>query len=239
MNELTLNALSYAWLAGLSIPIGAALACIPRFAPNWLAEEFKHTFLAFGAGALLAAVALVLIPQGITHLNPLQTSLAFAGGAVFFMLIDRALTQHGGSYAMLLAMLLDYLPEALALGASIAHSTHTALLLALLIALQNLPQGFNAFRESMFNKSHNGQRKKLLLGFFLLSLLGPLAAFIGLQFLTEEATLLSFIMVFSAGGILYLIFQDIAPQVPLKNHWAPPLGAVAGFLLGLLGQMLI
>lgn len=44
-------------------------------------------------------------------------------------------------------------------------------------------------------------------------------------------------MLFAAGGILYIIFQDIAPQSKLKNHWAPPLGAVAGFLLGVLGQV--
>lgn len=40
-----------------------------------------------------------------------------------------------------------------------------------------------------------------------------------------------------AGGILYLVFQDIAPQARLEKHWAPSLGAVAGFLLGVLGHM--
>ena len=45
-------------------------------------------------------------------------------------------------------------------------------------------------------------------------------------------------MLFASGGILYSVFQDIAPQVPLQRHWAPPLGAVAGFLLGMIGQLL-
>jgi len=45
-------------------------------------------------------------------------------------------------------------------------------------------------------------------------------------------------MLFSAGGILYLIFQDITPQAKLKNHWFPALGAVAGFLLGVIGYMM-
>jgi zinc transporter ZupT len=47
------------------------------------------------------------------------------------------------------------------------------------------------------------------------------------------------IMLFAAGGILYVIFQDIAPQSKLKKHWAPPLGAVAGFLLGVLGKVAV
>ena len=47
------------------------------------------------------------------------------------------------------------------------------------------------------------------------------------------------IMLFASGGILYLIFQDIAPQVPLKRSWAPSQGAVAGFALGLVGHLLV
>jgi ZIP family zinc transporter len=46
-------------------------------------------------------------------------------------------------------------------------------------------------------------------------------------------------MLFAAGGILYLIFQDIAPQSKLKNHRAPSLSAVAGFLLGVIGKVII
>lgn len=42
-----------------------------------------------------------------------------------------------------------------------------------------------------------------------------------------------------AVGILYLTFQDIAPQSRLERHWAPPLGAVLGFALALVGQLLL
>ncbi len=42
---------------------------------------------------------------------------------------------------------------------------------------------------------------------------------------------------FSAGGILYLMFEDIAPEVPLANTYLPPLGAVLGFALGLAGDL--
>ena len=41
------------------------------------------------------------------------------------------------------------------------------------------------------------------------------------------------------GGILYLIFQDIAPQSRLDRHWAPPLGAIFGFAVGLTGHALM
>jgi ZIP family zinc transporter len=46
-------------------------------------------------------------------------------------------------------------------------------------------------------------------------------------------------MLVASGGILYLIFQDIAPQSRLEKHWAPPLGAVIGFCLALFSDMLV
>ena len=47
------------------------------------------------------------------------------------------------------------------------------------------------------------------------------------------------VLLFAAGGILYLTFQDIAPQSRLERHWAPPLGAVLGFALALLADMFL
>jgi ZIP family zinc transporter len=46
-------------------------------------------------------------------------------------------------------------------------------------------------------------------------------------------------MLVAGGGILYLVFQDIAPQVRLKRHWAPALGATLGFIVGMVGEKLL
>jgi zinc transporter, ZIP family len=45
-------------------------------------------------------------------------------------------------------------------------------------------------------------------------------------------------MLLSSGGLLYLVFQDIAPQAQLRRHWFPALGAVCGFGVALAGQLL-
>jgi ZIP family zinc transporter len=47
------------------------------------------------------------------------------------------------------------------------------------------------------------------------------------------------IMSFAAGGILYLIFQDIAPESKMRRRWTPALGAVFGFMVGMIGNQLI
>ncbi len=226
-----------AFMAGITIPLGAILASVERFHNQWVENEFRHTIVAFGGGILLAAIALVLVPKGMGSLSLLEVSVGFAAGGLLFFLVDRFLEQRGGSLSQLMALLLDFIPEAMALGALITQDYATALLLAIIIGVQNLPEGFNAFCELKASSSLNA--KKIIVGFFGLVFLGPLSAVLGTQLLAEADTWLALIMVFSSGGILYLIFQDIAPQVPLEKSWAPPLGAVGGFLVGLIAHMVL
>lgn len=221
--------------AGAAIPVGGLIARIERFRRRWLEQELRHTVIAFGGGALLSAVALVLVPEGIRHVSAWTASIAFACGGLAFMGLDVLLAKRGTSASQLVAMLADFVPEAVALGASLAMGSQSALLLAILIGMQNLPEGFNAYRELV------GQLKprRVILVFCVFALFGPVAGLLGFFFLAGFPTLVAILMLSSAGGILYLIFQDIAPQASLKRHWSPPLGAVAGFLLGLIGHMLV
>ncbi|TVZ41567.1 ZIP family zinc transporter [Alteromonadaceae bacterium 2753L.S.0a.02] len=224
-------------IAGLAMPLGATLACIENIHPRWLENEFRHGVIAFGGGALLSAVALVLVPEGMAHSSLAMTlAMMFAGGAAFAVL-DYQLNHHQTPAGQLAAMLSDFLPESIALGAAFASGESSAFLLAGLIALQNLPEGFNAYRELKENTHYSAV--KIIGAFVMLALLGPLAGISGHLWLADANTLVAAIMLFAAGGILYSVFQDIAPQVPLKNHWAPPLGAVAGFVLGVAGDYLV
>ncbi len=72
----------------------------------------------------------------------------------------------------------------------------------------------------------------------LLALMGPVCGAVGWFWLADQDAILGAIMLFAAGGILYLTFQDIAPQSRLERHWLPPLGAVLGFALALVGELL-
>lgn len=222
--------------AGLAMPLGAYIASIEHIKSDWLETELRYGVVAFGGGALLSAVALVLIPEGIANVSTLGASICFLGGGVSFFLLDIALNKSKSSMSQLVAMLSDFLPEAIALGATYSMKSSTALLLAGLMALQNLPEGFNSYRE-LKNSSKNSS-KKIIFSFLLMAFLGPVSAITGFFFLNTSPMIISGLMLFAAGGILYLIFQDIAPQAKLEKHWAPPLGAVAGFMLGIIGKMI-
>lgn len=231
------QAILYATIGGCTIPVGGWLASREAVIPGWMVTELRHSVIAFGGGALLSAIALVLVPTGMEHLSLIPVLLCFLGGGLVFCGLDMLLARSGGSAAQLMAMLLDFVPEAMALGAMLSGARDKALLLALLIALQNAPEGFNAYREIMQTAR---MRSLPLLGIFsLLVLLGPAAALAGQLFLVDHPAVLGGMMLFASGGILYLIFQDIAPQVKLQRRWGPPLGAVLGFLLGLVGEKLL
>lgn len=224
-------------LAGACIPVGGVLASFERILPRWLERELRHFIIAMGGGILLGAVSEVLLPEGRRHLEsaPLVLIVFIAGGVCFF-LVERLLELRRREAPQLLGLLLDYIPEAVALGGMVALDAASAPLLAFLIGLQNIPEGFNAFRE-LVSGDHQTARKTLLVMTSLV-LIGPLAGACGYLFLAHAPKVLGSIMVFAAGGILYLIFQDIAPQSRLDRHWAPPLGAIIGFGIVLLGQMI-
>tara|TARA_R110000787_G_scaffold21443_2_gene63454 strand:+ start:5172 stop:5900 length:729 start_codon:yes stop_codon:yes gene_type:complete len=223
--------------AGICIPVGGFIASFEHIRPNWLEQEFRHFLIAFGGGILLGAVSVVLVPEGTAFMSDSVFSIpvVLAGGLTFF-LIERLLDLRRRESPQVMAMVLDYVPEAIALGGLIALGSPVAPLLALLIGLQNLPEGFNAYRE-LKSQNNTSPRKTLLTMSFLVPV-GPLAGIIGYSFLSEHQPIMGAIMLFSAGGILYLIFQDIAPQSRLKKHWAPPLGAVFGFCFALFAEML-
>ncbi|MBW7469517.1 divalent cation transporter [Marinobacter sp. M216] len=225
-------------LAGACIPLGGLLACAERIGPNWLEQEFRHFLIAFGGGILLGAVAVVLVPEGQSSMGDSLWAIPMivAGGLLFF-LIERVLGIRRRESPQLMGLMLDFVPEATALGGLAVASPGTAPLLAVLIALQNLPEGFNAYRELSSLPGYTS--KKTLIFMAGLVTAGPLAGLLGYFFLSEQPVVLGAIMLAASGGILYLIFQDIAPQSRLDRHWGPPLGAVIGFCLALFSHDLV
>ncbi len=224
-------------LAGACIPLGAGLARMERIRPQWLEEELRHFVIALGGGVLLGAVALVLVPEGVGLLpEPLAIVGSLLAGGACFMILDRWQAKQQRAAPQFSAMAADYLPESLALGGMFSAHAEGAVLLAVLIGMQNLPEGFNAWRELMASKMGSANALGRLL---LLALLGPVCGLVGWFWLADFEGALGAVLLFAAGGILYLTFQDIAPQSRLDRHWAPPLGAVLGFALALTGQLML
>lgn len=228
--------LGASWLAGVAAFVGGVIARFEGTAETQAKQEIIRGVVAFGGGILVAAVAFALAPEGIAVLSPVGLAATFCLGGVTFCLLDIRLSRRGGSKAQFMAMLMDFVPEAISLGAVFGHNRRLGILLAAFIGAQNLPEGFNAFRETV---ASGAKARGALVALFAIGFLGPAAACIGYFFLQNQANLTAGIMTFAAGGILYLIFQDIAPQSKMARHWTPPLGAVFGFVVGMIGKKLI
>ena len=217
--------------AGLAITVGAWLASIKMFHSVWMRQEFRHTIIAFGAGALVSAVAFVLIPDGAKHQSNMSTILTFLASGIAFMILDRLLANSKNKLAQFIAMMLDFVPEAIVLGAVVMQDFTKAVFITLIIAAQNLPEGYAAYTDMR-------KKKKNLLGLFLLvGLSGPIYVILGAKLFINYPGTLGMMMTFCAGGIVYLVFEDIAPKVVMEKHWLPPLGAVFGFAVGMLGYL--
>ncbi len=226
-------------LAGVCIPLGGFLARFEKLRPQWLEKEFRHFVVAFGGGILIGAIAVMLVPEGKSQLSiPLLAIPIFLCGGLCFFVVERILGLRRRETPQLMGMVLDYVPEAIALGGMVAIEAKAAPLLALLIGLQNLPEGFNSYRELKQIKKPSAKNWTMLV-MLILVLLGPVSGLLGYFLLSDYPDILGGIMLFASGGILYLIFQDIAPQSRLNRHWAPPLGAVFGFCVALFSEMVV
>lgn len=228
----------FAILSGITVFIGGLLA---RYFNHHVKEspvkfEIIHFLISIGAGIMLSAIALVLVPAGMQELEVLPLAIAFSLGAIVFMYTDNLLAKSGSQTSTLLAMLMDFIPESIALGALFSTDQDSAILLAIFIGLQNLPEAFNSYRDLVRSgiKSQNA-----LIIFFILSFLGLAGALAGHFFLRDQPFITASMMTFAAGGILYLLIQDIIPEIKLENNSKISLGATLGFLIGMIGEQLV
>lgn len=137
-----LKVVVFAVVASIALPIGAVIAA--RFD---LSKRVIAMALGFAAGALISAVAFELFDAAVEHGGAWRSGLAFLAGATVFVVVDsylerrkNRLHQAGSSigFALLAAVVLDGIPENLAMGVSMIEGGGIALLVA--IFASNLPE---------------------------------------------------------------------------------------------------
>ena len=110
----------------------------------------------------MVAAVFEMVIEAEEHFGIVFTILAFLAGAIIFTLADVIAEKKGGGAGILLGIGLDSIPESLAIGASIA-AAGPAMALAILIGIQNVPEGIASYREMMTGKTafKNNPRKAL------------------------------------------------------------------------------
>lgn len=136
-----------------SLWIGAALAVFARPAGRWIGLA-----MAFGSGALIAAVAYELVFEAF-ETDSAFAAVGFAIGALAFYGGDWAIDRRGGhgrksasgqhqlagrADAIVLGTILDGIPESFVLGASLQEGSGVTVALVVGVFVSNIPESLSA-----------------------------------------------------------------------------------------------
>ena len=206
-------------------------------------KNLQRGLTGFAAGVMVAAsVWSLLIPamDASAHMGKLAFLPAFVGvwgGFLFLMLLDRFVPHlHvnsedpegppsglGKSAMMVLAVALHNLPEGMAVGVVAAGwlagsesiSFAGALALALGIAIQNLPEG----AIISMPLASGGMKRGKAFGYGVLSgVIEPIGAVITILLADFLVPLLPYLLSFSAGAMLYVVVEELVPQMSEGEH---------------------
>lgn len=179
----------------------------------------------FAGGALLAAVFLDLLPEGIETGETRQVLLAALIGVVVFFLAEGFLHwfhhhhEHDDKKDPKIWLVIagDTLHNALdgvAIAASFLVSIPTGIVTTIAVAAHEIPQEIGDFGLLL---SKGVRRKEVLLANFLSALATTLAAVVTYVIGSEQGLPLGVLLGLSAGFLLYIATSDVIPTIHQKH----------------------
>lgn len=237
---MTTEILSAVLLPFLGTTIGAGFVFFMKGAMNL---RLQRILTGFASGVMVAASVWSLIIPAMDqseHMGKFAFLPAFIGvwaGFLFLLILDQfiphlhlnsdcpegAPCSLGKSTMMVIAVALHNLPEGMAVGVVVAGwltgnesiSAAGALALALGIALQNLPEGAII---SMPLKSQ-GMSKGRAFGYGVMSgIIEPIGAIVTILLADIIAPLLPYMLSFAAGSMLYVVVEELIPEMSEGEH---------------------
>jgi ZIP family zinc transporter/zinc and cadmium transporter len=228
-------------VAGLADFLGGFL--LVRRSPS--AKALRY-FVALGAGFMLAAAVLEMIPEGL-HLNPQWTPLLILAGYCGVHLLEHTLVPHfhfgeethpheflsaRKSYSVLFGLAMHTFFDGVAIGSGFVLSHWLGWILFFAVFLHKLPEGFTM--ASVMLAGGRGQAMALNSALFL----GAMTV-LGVLVINLEPSWVRVGLPLSAGVTIYVAATDLVPEVNREPGMRMALvffvGVVVFFLLRLLG----
>lgn len=223
------QALLYAFVAGVALPLGAAYGM-------WLRPSKTQTslLLAFASGALITAVAYELFGSAFEKHAP-AASVSFICGAVVFVLADTWLEKRtklsaasGAAlgFALLAGEILDGVPENLALGVTLVEKSGFVILVAIFIA--NFPEAIVGSQRM----SDAGMSKQKVMAIWSVSgtvlAIPVIVGYSALEGMPEIG--LAVPLGFAAGAIMASLADTLMPEAFSEGGPKVALATALGFL---------
>ncbi|MFN2196844.1 MAG: ZIP family metal transporter [Anaerolineales bacterium] len=193
---------------------------------NMVGLRWTGLIMAFGAGAIVSAVAYQLVLGPFLNLKGQYylIGLGIAVGALTYYFADKWVDHMGGEDRMdfdgaqasgsgmgiLLGSLLDGVPESLVLGLSLAHSPQVSVAFIFAVAISNIPQGLGGTAGMLSSGWPKQKITRLWLAVCGLSILAAALGY-GLANVFQGATGAA-VDAFAAGALLVMLTDSMIPE---------------------------
>jgi ZIP family zinc transporter len=215
-------------LAASSLVLGAVLGVVRTWS-----DRIVGYVLAFGAGALIAAVSFELTEEGL-ELGSLGTvAIGLAAGALTYFTLDHLLESpsragaSGTGTSLLLGASLDGIPEQLVLGIGLAGGAGVGISLLVAIFVSNLPE---AIGSATGMKADGDPTAVILRRWILVAAVCAVSTLVGYAVADslggDGRALLDG---FAAGGLLVMLTDSMIPEARDKAGRPAGLVTVLGF----------
>lgn len=226
-----ITAVGYGFIAAAPLLAGAWIAL--RWRPS---ERVVGFIAAFGAGALVSAIAYELVldafEQGAS--SSLDLALALAFGATVYYAGDRYLSHRGSSgaagqrgLALMMGAVLDGIPESFILGMSLAAGTGVSVPFLVAVIVSNLPEGM-ASAAALKDDPDFGSARIYRMWATVVGI-SSVAAGVGAFVMQLGAATGATAQAFAAGALLTMLADDLIPEAREKAGIGAGLSVVFGF----------
>ena len=227
---------------GILIPfIGTSLgSCIVFFMKDKIQSNLEKFLLGFASGVMIAAsIWSLLIPAiDMTNNGWVSPAFGFLMGILFLTFIDKITNGYEEDKSMLVfAVTLHNLPEGMAVGVifaafltgSVGVTLASAYALAIGIAIQNFPEG--AIISLPMKASGSSKLKAFIYG-VLSGVVEPIGAFLTISLTKFVVPILPFMLSFAAGAMIYVVVEELVPEINNKEKNAKGIiGVALGFIV--------
>jgi ZIP family zinc transporter len=220
-----LSAGGWAFLAASSLILGAFVAQTFTVSPLFVGEA-----MAFGAGALIGALAYELIPN--ESISDIEIWLAFGLGAIVFYALDGLIEGHartgGRGTAIALGALLDGIPESIVLGISLALGGSVSVGFLVAVLVSNVPEGLSATSE-MRPTSSPSRLYRMWVAIAVVSGVAGALGYAGARWMPGVDG--RDIQAFAAGAVLTMLASSMIPEAYEEGGRRVSLFTALGFAI--------
>lgn len=232
-----INAFFWGFLATFSLFIGGLIGIMFKIGKRPLG-----LIMGFGSGVLLSAVAFELVFKSIkTSTGSGASMLGILSGAITFFLIDMLISKMGAAgrkeisgvhqeniaLPIVLATILDGIPETLVIGMSLLAGGEVGLGMLVAVFISNLPEAIAGTSGMVAGSWKKG---RILLLWLLIAVVCAFSSMAGYALLENASpVVVSFIQTFAAGAILVMLSNTMIPEAYEHGKKLAGIFTVLGF----------